>query len=156
MVSIFLTEKNEFVLKLHNLCHSNQAEQYQYFLFIFIKDTVGEDVDLRYFDATTSNEIAKECEWLNDKPVCNTINPKKYRSMDGSCNNLKETNYGRAFTPFFRILEAEYAPGTINGPRLAKDGTDLPSARLLSTTGQNKLCLIISFLICIGEKTLYR
>ena len=111
---------------------------------------------MRFFDATTSKEIADECQWLLDKPVCNTSNPKKYRSMDGSCNNLKETNYGRAFTPFFRILDAEYAPGTINGPRLAKDGTDLPSARLLSTTGQNKLCLILSFLISIGEKTLYR
>ena len=85
---------------------------------------------------------ANVAEWLLDKPVCNTSNPKKYRSMDGSCNNLKETNYGRAFTPFFRILDAEYAPGTINGPRLAKDGTDLPSARLLSTTGQNTINLV--------------
>ena len=121
-----------------------------------MKKTIGEDGDLRYFDATTSNEIADECEWLKDKPVCNTINPKKYRSLDGSCNNLKETNYGRAFTPFFRILDAEYAPGTINGPRLAKDGADLPSARLLSTTGQNKICLIKSFLINVGEGRLYR
>ena len=121
-----------------------------------MKKTIGEDGDLRYFDATTSNEIADECEWLKDKPVCNSINPKKYRSMDGSCNNLKEANYGRAFTPFFRILDAEYAPGTINGPRLAKDGADLPSARLLSTTGQNKICLIISFLINVGEGRLHR
>ena len=93
---------------------------------------------MRYYNSKTSNEIADDCEWLTDKPVCNTINPKKYRSLDGSCNNLKETNYGRAFTPFSRILETEYAPGTINGPRLAKDGTDLPSARLLSTTGTMK------------------
>ena len=111
---------------------------------------------MRYYNSKTSNEIADDCEWLTDKPVCNTINPKKYRSLDGSCNNLKETNYGRAFTPFSRILETEYAPGTINGPRLAKDGTDLPSARLLSTTGQNQICLIIGFLISIGEGTLYR
>ena len=107
-----------------------------------MQNTIGEDGDLRFFDATTSKEIADECQWLLDKPVCNASNPKKYRSMDGSCNNLKETNYGRAFTPFFRILDAEYAPGTINGPRLAKDGTDLPSARLLSTTGQNTINLV--------------
>ena len=92
---------------------------------------------MRFFDATTSKEIADECQWLLDKPVCNTSNPKKYRSMDGSCNNLKETNYGRAFTPFSRLIEdTEYAPGTISGPRVAKNGSDLPSARLLSTTGQ--------------------
>ena len=107
-----------------------------------MQNTIGEDGDLRFFDATTSKDIADECQWLLDKPVCNTSNPKKYRSMDGSCNNLKETNYGRAFTPFVRILDAEYAPGTINGPRLAKDGTDLPSARLLSTTGQNTINLV--------------
>ena len=93
---------------------------------------------MRYYNSKTSNEIADDCEWLTDKPVCNTINPKKYRTLDGSCNNLKETNYGREANPFSRILETEYAPGTINGPRLAKDGTDLPSARLLSTTGTMK------------------
>ena len=49
---------------------------------------------------------------------------------------MNEPNFGRAFTPFQRILDPEYAPGTVGGPRVAKDGTDLPSARLLSTTGQ--------------------
>ena len=50
---------------------------------------------------------------------------------------MKEPNYGRAFTPFSRLIEdTEYAPGTISGPRVARNGSDLPSARLLSTTGQ--------------------
>ena len=90
---------------------------------------------MRFFSAKSNNDIAKDCEWIRDKPDCNTTN--KYRSLDGSCNNLKEPNYGRAFTPFSRLIEdTEYAPGTISGPRVARNGSDLPSARLLSTTGQ--------------------
>ena len=89
---------------------------------------------MRFFSAKTNNDIAKDCEWIRDKPMCN---PNKYRSLDGSCNNLKQPNYGRASTPFSRLIEdTEYAPGTISGPRVARNGSDLPSARLLSTTGQ--------------------
>ena len=32
----------------------------------------------------------------------------KFRTMDGSCNNLEETNYGRAGTPLQRILDPSY------------------------------------------------
>ena len=108
-----------------------------FYLSLMQKKIGKSDGDVRYFSATTDNDIAKDCEWIQDKPVCNTINPKKYRSLDGSCNNLKEPNYGRAFTPFSRLIDdTEYAPGTISGPRVARNGSDLPSARLLSTTGQ--------------------
>ena len=34
----------------------------------------------------------------------------------------------------YSIAESEYAPGTVAGPRIAKNGFDLPSARKLSTT----------------------
>jgi len=68
---------------------------------------------------------------------CNTLTHDlldRYRSADGSCNNLKEANFGRANTPFQRILLPEYAAGTIDLPRKSSvDGDDLPSARVIST-----------------------
>lgn len=58
----------------------------------------------------------------------------RYRSADGTCNNFKEPNYGRAITPYQRILLPEYS-GKLFLPRRSKDGrTELPSARLLSSS----------------------
>ena len=57
----------------------------------------------------------------------------KYRTIDGTCNNLKEGNYGRAMTPYQRILLPEYGDGTIHLPRRSQSGNaELPSARQLS------------------------
>ena len=69
-------------------------------------------------------------------PDCSTKKSKTIRSLDGSCNNLGEPNFGRALTPFQRVSDAEYAPRTVFGPRVSKNGNDLPSARLISTTGK--------------------
>ena len=56
-----------------------------------------------------------------------------YRSTDGSCNNLANPNFGRAGTPYQRILLPEYASGTIDLPRRrATDNFELPSAREVS------------------------
>jgi peroxidase len=59
--------------------------------------------------------------------------PQKYRSADGSCNNLANPNFGRAGTPYQRILLPEYASGTIDLPRRrSSDNFELPSAREVS------------------------
>ena len=42
-------------------------------------------------------------------PVCHRRS--KYRSPDGSCNNLREPNFGRSFTPLQRIIEPDFADG---------------------------------------------
>ena len=73
---------------------------------------------------------------LESVPDCNTNKSRMVRSLDGSCNNIEVPNMGRAFTPFSRLIDAEYAPGTVNGPRMSRNRTDLPSARLISTTGK--------------------
>ena len=54
-------------------------------------------------NAKKINTISNLC---HSKPTC--IAESKFRTMDGSCNNLKKTNNGRAKTPFQRILESDY------------------------------------------------
>ena len=70
--------------------------------------TVGLRSSFGFFDSETSPRINKECPWT-PAPSCVAEAQSKFRTIDGSCNNLNETNYGRAATPFQRILDAEYS-----------------------------------------------
>lgn len=55
----------------------------------------------------------------------------RYRSIDGSCNNLRNPNWARANSCHRRLLPPDYADG-IEVPRVAYDGSDLPNARQIS------------------------
>lgn len=59
----------------------------------------------------------------------------KYRTADGSCNNRRNPDWGKSFTPFNRIVFPEYED---NFDAAKVTGTTsrqpLPSARLVSTT----------------------
>jgi len=55
----------------------------------------------------------------------------KYRSINGTCNNLNLTNLGAANTDYRRFTPPNYSDG-IQTPRLASNGSSLPSARLVS------------------------
>ncbi|XP_045777812.1 peroxidase isoform X1 [Maniola jurtina] len=58
----------------------------------------------------------------------------KYRSQDGTCNNLDHPIlWGVTNTPFRRVLPAAYGDG-ISSPREGVDGASLPSARDVSVT----------------------
>ncbi|KAL4713807.1 hypothetical protein ACJJTC_015461 [Scirpophaga incertulas] len=60
--------------------------------------------------------------------------PSKYRSQDGSCNNLRRPYlWGVSNTPFRRVLPPDYGDG-ISTPRTGVDGAQLPSARDVSVT----------------------
>uniref|UniRef100_A0A182SDD4 Peroxidase n=1 Tax=Anopheles maculatus TaxID=74869 RepID=A0A182SDD4_9DIPT len=54
-----------------------------------------------------------------------------YRTFDGSCNNLQNPSSGAANTQFTRLIPAKYSDGK-SRPAVATDGSELPSARLLS------------------------
>ncbi|CAF0816026.1 unnamed protein product [Brachionus calyciflorus] len=65
-----------------------------------------------------------------NKPIaCDLSFP--YRTFDGTCNNLKNTWWGKADTPYKRIVRPAYADG-LSEPRVARDGSELPNARELS------------------------
>ncbi|XP_054163287.1 peroxidase-like [Oppia nitens] len=55
----------------------------------------------------------------------------RFRTIDGSCNNLRNQNWARANSCHRRLLPPDYADG-IEVPRVAHDGSDLPNVRLLS------------------------
>ncbi|XP_050059188.1 peroxidase-like isoform X3 [Aphis gossypii] len=55
----------------------------------------------------------------------------KYRSMDGTCNNLQNPLWGSSFSPYIRLDKAYYADGNFSMRVQFRDGKPLPSARTL-------------------------
>lgn len=46
-------------------------------------------------------------------PVCKAVT-SPYRTLDGSCNNIKQSTWGQSRTQLQRILSPDYANGKIN------------------------------------------
>ncbi|XP_025417048.1 peroxidase-like [Sipha flava] len=62
--------------------------------------------------------------------VCNSSS--KYRTFNGTCNNLKTPSWGASETPHLRLLNADYSDG-IYQFRQQSNGTPLPKARKINT-----------------------
>ena len=60
------------------------------------------------------------------QPACDFSAP--YRTLDGSCNNMRIPWWGQAEMPYKRIVEPQYAD-LISEPRVSIDGSPLPNAR---------------------------
>ena len=58
--------------------------------------------------------------------------PSKYRSIDGSCNNLLNPSWGQASTAQERILPPDYEDGR-QSPRGGLQNSSLPNPRFIST-----------------------
>ncbi|XP_038060614.1 lactoperoxidase-like isoform X2 [Patiria miniata] len=65
-----------------------------------------------------------------DALVCGKSS-QRYRTPDGSCNNLKHPSWGMANLPLGRFLPSAYDDGK-KSPRRSSDGHELPSARKVS------------------------
>lgn len=56
---------------------------------------------------------------------------KRFRTADGTCNNLYNPEWGKAAGCFSRLLPPDYADG-LSAPRLSVTGAPLPNPRILS------------------------
>ena len=56
------------------------------------------------------------CGW--PRYDCSDYASSKYRTIDGSCNNLDNPNWGKANIPFVRTLPPMYGDGRSNSPTL--------------------------------------
>ncbi|XP_046398832.1 peroxidase-like [Ischnura elegans] len=70
----------------------------------------------------TISEVSGSCK---ADPVCRKYMP--YRTLDGSCNNLKKTSWGMSRTPLVRIAKPKYQDAVFQEPRSVL-GYPLPSA----------------------------
>ncbi|XP_012141532.2 peroxidase [Megachile rotundata] len=57
----------------------------------------------------------------------------RYRTFDGSCNNLHNPTWGMANTRYGRLLPANYGDG-IRSPTISVTGSELPLSRMVSYT----------------------
>ncbi|XP_077288379.1 salivary peroxidase/catechol oxidase-like [Arctopsyche grandis] len=77
-----------------------------------------------------NTDIGKKCTSFQ-QPLCSIS--KKYRTYDGSCNNLKRGAWGQALTGLKRLFHPKYADG-IDEPRVSISNKALPMARLISSS----------------------
>lgn len=59
---------------------------------------------------------------------------KRFRTMTGWCNNLREPSFGKSLRPFGRLAPARYADGVSEMMLLGKTGQPLPNPRTVSTS----------------------
>lgn len=58
--------------------------------------------------ATTNGDFFEKCAPAG--VICDPDD--KYRTYNGSCNNLQNPYWGAALTPFYRVANAEFSDGT--------------------------------------------
>lgn len=70
-------------------------------------------------------ETCQEADFVECDPYA------RYRTADGSCNNLVHTHWGKSFACFSRLLPPAYADG-LSAPRISVSGGPLPNPRIIS------------------------
>ncbi|KAJ2939225.1 hypothetical protein O0L34_g8537 [Tuta absoluta] len=91
----------------------------------------GRTEDLHAFpiSALRQSSLQQQCP-LKGAPKCPPAS-KRYRTHDGTCNNLNRPRWGSTMTPVQRFLPPSYSDG-IQAPRRSVNGFQLPSAREIS------------------------
>ncbi|XP_069139876.1 chorion peroxidase-like isoform X2 [Argopecten irradians] len=81
---------------------------------------------------TWRSQIASKCTPSPQPMSCSLLD--RYRTANGTCNNIQNPLYGSSHMPHRRLLPPEYDDG-IDSPRTrAENGSLLPSPRLISNT----------------------
>lgn len=149
-----LMEETEKEMRANNVTVRVSSAQYTHLLFFRTKEATLNISRGAFICVETTKELGNRFELNADEagfglsqfslkgtilgdscpaePVCDRemIN-SPYRTLDGSCNNLVRTAWGKSNTQFQRALVAAYADG-VWAPRVASNGKALPSARLVS------------------------
>lgn len=114
-----MRKTNEFAKQLHDIF--SFANSYSDNETVSKRDTlVGYTINSTY------------CPYQNQNIVCNKSS--KYRTYDGTCNNMRTPLVGALNTPYLRLLPPAYDDG-FNSPRtLAQSGRKLPNPRNISLT----------------------
>ncbi|XP_037793052.1 chorion peroxidase-like [Penaeus monodon] len=81
-------------------------------------------------DLITTDEFCDKNKTREEPTDCKAF--RHYRSIDGTCNNLAFPTWGSTFTPLLRVTPSFYSDG-VKKFRLANNGEELPSARLVSS-----------------------
>ena len=92
--------------------------------------------------SNTSPSVAKECPW-RVPPTCDP--DAEFRTIDGSCNNLEEPNWGQVGTPYQRLVNADYAPGTLDMPPMR--------VRIFPTKPSSYFCALLCN--CLGALQIF-
>lgn len=114
-------QTNEFSKKVHDIF--TFAKEY--------KDVENTAVSLR---ADTWDLLINSnyCPYKTEKIVCDPAS--KYRTYDGTCNNLKNPLFGAKNTPYQRLLSPAYDDGINSARSLSVTGRKLPNPRTVSLT----------------------
>ncbi|XP_047486110.1 peroxidase-like isoform X2 [Penaeus chinensis] len=103
----------------------------------YLAQKLNLDPEYVTFDLTFQSNLIKTDEFcdkdmIREEPTdCKAF--KHYRSIDGTCNNLAFPTWGSTFTSLRRVTPPFYSDG-VKAFRLAKNGEELPSARLVSSS----------------------
>lgn len=107
----------------------------------------------KYFIEWLKNN--EQCPKIDLTQICtihNVLNcnvTSKYRTINGSCNNLQKSFQGAAFTAYSRLLPANYDDGIFRQRKL-NNGHDLPNPRVIGS----KLIIDASCYTKIGNLSL--
>ncbi|KAI8519677.1 hypothetical protein Bbelb_029340 [Branchiostoma belcheri] len=85
--------------------------------------------------AINSRAVTSVCDATSMETItCPTPAVPEFRSANGRCNNRNHPLWGSSEEPLRRLLEPEYGDGLMTPRIIGRNGTPLPSARLVSTT----------------------
>ena len=114
-----------------NMRRSSEFAKNVHEVFTFAREYTEKNANRKKRQAAGFNTINSTfCPYQNVKITCNSTD--KYRSYDGTCNNLVNPLIGAANVPYVRLLPPAYQDG-VNSPRsLSVSGQPLPNPRTIS------------------------